>query len=236
MKNTQYGDYTYNSPSFIRRSTHQLRLKRSLKTLNLSDNDTILDYGAGDGYFATLLNKEKCNNITCYEPMNEQYEQMKFLLSDFSNIHKTNSIDKVSNQSFTKIFCLEVLEHLPEEQLNTSLKTIYELLEKNGKVLLTVPCESGSSGFIKNSIKKTIDKNKTYSYKDLWNIAFNKKRVERIIKHSDTTPYIYEHFGFNNIQFEDYLIANNFKIERKINFPLKYISIFSSQVFYVLSK
>lgn len=236
MKNTQYGVYTYNSPSFIRRRTHMLRLKRSVETLNLRDTDSVLDYGAGDGYLATLLNKVSIKKITCYEPMSVQYDQMKYLLSDFPNIYKADSIDKISNQSFTRIFCLEVLEHLPEEQLNISLKEIYNLLDKKGKVLITVPCESGVNGFIKNVIKKTIDKNRAYTYKDLWEIAFNKKKVERIIKHSDITPYIYEHFGFNNIQFEDYLIANKFKIERKINFPLKSLSFFSSQVFYVLSK
>lgn len=236
MKKTQYGVYTYNSPSFIRRTTHKLRLKRSVETLNLSGTDTVLDYGAGDGYLATLLYKLNIKNITCYEPMGEQYDQMKCLLADFPSIHKTNRIDIIANQLFSKIFCLEVLEHLPEEQLNTSLKTIYDLLDKSGKALLTVPCESGANGFIKNSIKKTIDKNRTYTYKDLWDIAFNKKRVERIVKHSNSTPYIYEHFGFNNIQFEDYLVANQFKVERKIHFPLKYLSLFSSQVFYVVSK
>lgn len=235
MKQTQYGIYTYNSPSLIRRATHKLRLKRSIAALNLINSDNVLDYGAGDGYLAILLHELNIKNVTCYEPMYEQYEQMQYLLSDIP-IHKINSTHAIANQTFSKIFCLEVLEHLPEEQLNISLQVIYKLLDRNGKALLTVPCESGANGFIKNSIKKTIDKNRTYTYKDLWKIAFNKKKIERIIKHTDTTPYIYEHLGFNNIQFENYLIANQFKVERKINFPLKYLSLFSSQVFYVVSK
>jgi 2-polyprenyl-3-methyl-5-hydroxy-6-metoxy-1,4-benzoquinol methylase len=236
MKQTQYGLYTYNSPNFIRRTTHKLRLKRSIQALNLLDSDSILDYGAGDGYLAKQLNERGGKNITCYEPMDEQFDQMQYFISDLKNINKVKNIDILSKQKFSKIFCLEVLEHLPEIQLNKTLQTIHTLLDTKGKVLLTVPCESGANGFIKNSIKKIVDNNKTYSFKDLWDIAFNNKKIARVIEHSDTTPYIYKHFGFNNAQFEECIIANKFIIESKINFPLKYLSLFSSQVFYVISK
>lgn len=236
MEETQYGKYTYNSSSFIRRTTHRLRLKKSLNTLNLNQNDCILDYGAGDGYLATLIYNLKHHNITCFEPMDTQYTQMLSLLSEFSDIKKTKNYLELSNNKYNKIFCLEVMEHLPEEQLNISLQEIYKLLDKNGKVLITVPCESGINGFLKNCIKKIVDRDSTYKYKELWQISFNKKKIERNIKHAETNPYIYEHFGFNNIQFEHYINANKFKIERKEHFPLKYLKIFSSQIFYTISK
>lgn len=236
MKQTQYGKYTYNSSSIIRRYTHKLRLKKSLKVLNLKKSDKVLDYGAGDGYFATLLKKRHLKEISCYEPVNEQFEQMKFVLSDFSDIDLIKNINSIKDQSFNKVFCLEVLEHLPEERLTKSLKEIYDLLNANGEALLTVPRESGFNGFVKNSIKKTIDKNKKYTYKELWDISFNKKKVDRIVMHKDTMPYIYEHFGFNNIQLEKSLIESKFKIQKKISFPFKYLSLFSSQIFYIVTK
>lgn len=236
MKKTQYGIYTYNSPSFIRRITHKLRLKKSFKTLVLNDNDRILDYGAGDGFFASLLHNASSFEVTCYEPMKEQYDQMLYLLSNLPKIHKVENIDELSNRTFTKIFCLEVLEHLPDKELKTSLKKIYDLLDKNGKALLTVPCESGTNGFIKNSIKKLVDKNSAFTFKELLEIAFDKKKITRVVSHSDTTPYIYKHFGFNNRIFENLLIEHKFKIDKKTNFPLKFLPIFSSQIFYVVSK
>lgn len=236
MKQTQYGRYTYNSPSLIRRYTHRLRLNRSIKSLGLRKIDSILDYGAGDGYMAKLLCKLGFTNICCFEPLGEQYSQMLYLLSEHPEIQKTNNVSEIIKHKYDKIFCLEVLEHLPEKQLITSIQTIYKLLNKDGKALITVPCESGINGFVKNCIKKTIDKNENYSYTDLWNIAHNKKAISRIAKHHDTHPYIYEHLGFSNIQLEQYLNSNNFEIENKFYFPLKYLNFFSSQIFYIISK
>jgi 2-polyprenyl-3-methyl-5-hydroxy-6-metoxy-1,4-benzoquinol methylase len=216
--------------------THKLRLKISIDTLNLELHDHILDYGAGDGYLASVLCGLKHQYITCFEPMKVQYDQMKYLLSDTNDIVLSNTLLELKNKKYDKLFCLEVLEHLPDTHLNIAIDNIYHLLEDNGKALITVPCESGFNGFVKNCIKKIVDRSTTYSYVDLWNIAYHKKKVNRIIEHENEHPYIYEHFGFNNDEFERRLALKQFTIERKFYFPLRYTHLFSSQIFYVVSR
>lgn len=236
MKQTQYGRYTYNSPSLIRRMTHKLRLKISIESLGLELHDKILDYGAGDGYMASLMYGLKYRHITCFEPMKVQYDQMSYLLSDMHDIVLSNSVLELKHKKYDHIFCLEVLEHLPKAHLDIALDTIYNLLDVKGKALITVPCESGFNGFVKNCIKKIVDRSTVYTFKDLWNIAYGKKKVNRIVKHEDEHPYIYEHFGFNNEELERNLKLKHFSIERKFYFPLKYTHLFSSQIFYVVSR
>lgn len=233
MVETQYGKYTYNSPSLIRRTTHKLRLTKSIQSAKLKNSDNILDFGAGDGYLGKMIYTKGFHKITCYEPVEEQFQQMKQLLEDNPSIRTTNDLADLTPHKFDVIFCLEVMEHLTDATIENCLENIKRLLTDNGKILISVPWESGLNGFVKNCIKKTIDKDKTYSYSDLWKIAFNKKNVPRKVIDFDSFPYIIEHFGFNNYHFEKILVKNKLLIAKKTNFPFR---IFSSQIFYLIQK
>ncbi|NPA35804.1 MAG: class I SAM-dependent methyltransferase [Chlorobi bacterium] len=236
IKDTKYGTYTYNSPSILRRLIHRYRLKKSLNIINVKKSNRILDYGAGDGYLSMKLYEQGFKDVTCFEPMEQQFEQLKYMLSDIQDVKIVNDVNEIMNCRFEKAFCLEVLEHLPEKQLKDALKNIYTLLNEKGDLLISVPCETGINGFIKNSIKKMIDNNSTYSYLDLWKISFNKKKINRKIQHEESTPYIYEHFGFNNSVLEKRIKENGFIIKKKIFFPSNILRIFSSHILYVVSK
>ena len=60
MSEYDYSDNTYNSKNFLVRFSHRNRFKKALScVMKEKKNDTLLDYGTGDGHFLIELSKEK---------------------------------------------------------------------------------------------------------------------------------------------------------------------------------
>jgi len=82
-------------------------LKPHLETINNYieelDLKTVLDYGSGRGKFHSRLNAE----ITPYDPAYEP----------FSNL---------PDKEFDGVICTDVMEHIPEEEVNDALEKIFD--------------------------------------------------------------------------------------------------------------
>lgn len=146
-----YSNQTINNSSFIKRFSHNKRFQNSLKLLSPKNDDKILDYGTGDGYILNqIYNKNRYCEIIGYEP----FENKELLINykDHETIKIINNIINI-NTKFNKISCFEVLEHLTEENQEIELQQMLELLEENGKIIVSVPLEKGLSSLLKNIIR-----------------------------------------------------------------------------------
>ena len=65
-----YADTTYNSANPLQRYAHRTRFRRALNLINLGPEETLLDFGCGDGRFINELSRVsgKANSVFGYEP------------------------------------------------------------------------------------------------------------------------------------------------------------------------
>lgn len=77
------------------------------------------------------------------------------------------------NESFSKVFCLEVLEHLPDDQ--GALREIYRILRSNGLVFIAVPNRKAVWGWGFNQFDKRMGHLRRYSLSELETLLGNEK-------------------------------------------------------------
>jgi 2-polyprenyl-3-methyl-5-hydroxy-6-metoxy-1,4-benzoquinol methylase len=113
----------------------------------------VLDYGSGDGAFLALLMSkpyapseaiggELHRNVVDECEARLGTPRLRFVLID--------DLDK--SGSFDQIFCMEVLEHVVE--LQKALGCLERLLAPEGKLLVSVPVETGLPLILKQTVRR----------------------------------------------------------------------------------
>jgi hypothetical protein len=230
-----YQKMTVQNPSFVKRFSHTRRFVIALDLLNFIPADTFLDFGSGDGYIISMLEQRSCKpeSIIAFEPIADQYLQLKTLLNEVNS--KAIAIDNLSllpALRFSKISCLEVLEHLNHETLSSTLSILRGLLAEGGQLVVSVPIETGMAGFSKNLVRFALGQaHEGASLSSILKSLFS-MRIERP-DHS----YIGSHIGFNHKNLEFEFIKFGLKILTKKYSPIPALGgAINSQVFYVLRK
>lgn len=126
-----YAELTIENPSFLKRFSHAKRFDIALELLEVGCNDEILDYGTGNGFMLKKLLSANPQSIVGYEPMESQYKQLeKFVAAQGTNKVKIiNDLSCIETCRFDKVCCLEVLEHLTEDNQLFVLTSIKHLLK-----------------------------------------------------------------------------------------------------------
>jgi len=105
----------------------------------VKNNDTIIDLGCGNGrLFHFLKDKRKIkylgidNSEKLLEEAKKLLPKTKFIEGDLLKVPARNASAKI-------VACIAAFHHLPSKELREkSLKEMHRILEKNGKLLLTV--------------------------------------------------------------------------------------------------
>ena len=106
------------------------------------NNHKVLDAGCGDGFFLHLLSKTTGSELTGLDDnpkalaLAKKYvksKKMKLINGDVLNM-------PFKDNTFDRIICSEVLEHLPNDIVG--LKEFKRVLKKGGLVAITVPCKN----------------------------------------------------------------------------------------------
>jgi SAM-dependent methyltransferase len=234
FEKNMYSDLTIGNRFRIKRFSHQKRFDIAAELLDLKSDDSFLDYGTGDGYLLYVVKKkyQYVKRIVGFEPINTQFLQ----LSEFKKKSLGDEVEILNSlplQSvFTKISCLEVLEHMTLSNQNKLLKEIRSLLTDDGLFVLSVPLEVGISGFLKNVVRVLLRQtHQNLSFIDFFKIAFCLK-IDR-----PNVEYIGSHIGFNHFELEKLFPAAGFRIENRTYSPLPYFRGFAnSQIFYLMRK
>ena len=227
-----YAELTIENPSLLKRFSHAKRFDVALELLDVGCNDEILDYGTGDGFMLKKLLSANPQSIVGYEPMESQYKQ----LEEFVGMHGINKVTIISDLScietrrFDKVCCLEVLEHLTEDNQIFILTSIKHLLKECGRVVVSVPIEVGLSGLLKNFARLAL--RQEHSNSTFLNIlkSFLGRKIDR-----GQDGYISTHIGFNYHDLEKLIVSVGYEIKEKHFSPLKRLGGFiNSQIFFVL--
>ena len=124
---------TYENRNVITRTYFRTKVWLAIKSAHLKKSDIILDFGCGDGW----LEKELQN----YEIYGYDINPKKTFIKDYRKIKPT------------KIFVLDVFEHIPIYEIK---KIIDEFKKLNEKFILIV--SAPSENFISRKIRKFVGK------------------------------------------------------------------------------
>lgn len=113
--------------------------KALLRALNLSGNESILDFGSGAGVLAKRIIKELSNEgkLTCLDLSEAFLRRARKKLRNYTNVEfilgDIRELDIPSN-SFDRITISWVIHHLPHEELPDIIQSIANTLKPDGKV------------------------------------------------------------------------------------------------------
>lgn len=149
----EIGKY-YETPDYISHSDtkkglmnrvyHIVRMRMLQKKAELIAQSTqkrsgnLLDIGTGTGYFSHTMQKMGWE-VSAIE---KNAQARSFAKQNFNlDVKDESALNNLPGSSFDAITLWHVMEHL--EQLNDTWKRLYDLLDKNGKLIIAVPnCKS----------------------------------------------------------------------------------------------
>jgi len=235
MRNFMYTNLTISNKSLLKRFSHGTRFKIAIELLNPSSEDTILDFGTGDGFMLKcILSTGKAPEITGYEPVSYMYQELKeSLATEINNeaISVVQTLDFPAGR-FSKISCLEVLEHLSEENQRAQICRMRDMLCDDGMLVISVPIEIGFASFCKNIARIILRQTHPNTsvgtvLKSLFGIKIDRGDEE----------YKPSHIGFYYPDFEKIVLSEKLDIKTKLFSPIRLFGrIMNSQVFYIITK
>jgi 2-polyprenyl-3-methyl-5-hydroxy-6-metoxy-1,4-benzoquinol methylase len=103
----------------------------------------LLDIGIGTGEWIDL-EKDKFKTIYGIDVDADSIDLCRRKFMDRQNIHimqcdMENINSQIHEKDFNYITCLDVLEHIPQKNVNLLLKILYEMMDKRGKLVFTGP-------------------------------------------------------------------------------------------------
>lgn len=234
---TIYADQTVRNRSLLKRFSHLQRFKRALQLLALKADDSVLDFGTGDGFMLgqMLQQTHVPRRIVGYEPVAAQFCHLNEMAATYmtERVSITMDMTELKGQVFNKICCLEVLEHLTADNQRRALRHMYDALAVDGVLVVSVPIEIGPSGFAKNLARLLLRQRHGNSGPINMAKALLGLRIER----REQAGYINSHLGFDYRDLEKQFALEHFSITRARYSPFHVIGVLcNSQILYRLQK
>jgi len=114
------------------------RHKKSMQLCEVQ-NKKILDIGCSIGWFESYAIKSNCENIVAIDVNINDIVQARHNQSDVHYIISSANNLTFIKEYFDLIVLFDVMEHLPKRTEKQLLKDIFEMLKKNGELVLSVP-------------------------------------------------------------------------------------------------
>jgi acetyltransferase-like isoleucine patch superfamily enzyme len=109
----------------------------------LNQDDNVLDIGIGEGYIANVL-KQRCNQIIGID-YSEEAVGIAVKQYSLECYHMTSTNLRFQAESFDKVICFEVLEHLTILQAKRTLAEVYRVLKTDGVLIGSTPLRNTPS-------------------------------------------------------------------------------------------
>ncbi len=238
--NIDYAKLTIADRNVIKRKLQKLRLQHSLKILkNIPRhfNGLILDFGAGNGELSRQISVRWPDaQIICYEPSAKLRQQAIDNTRQQPNIKVVAELNTFTPHSFDYVFCLEVFEHLPAEQIRAALAIQQQLLKRTGHLVLGIPNELFLAALLKGGFRML----RRFGEVDARLINILKAASGLPPKHRevilfDGLPYIIRHMGFDYRTFS-LLVQQYFKIVHKYGSPFPLLPLFMNFEIYFIAQ
>lgn len=150
-----------------------------------SSRFNVLEIGPGMGEFVHFLNEQKIVNIDVIDNDKSIATLItkKYKISNFYTTQKIAALENKLHQ-YNLIVMIQVLEHLPINQYENVLRTLYRHLQKNGFLVIVVPNGNNPLGLIER-------------YADLQHYnCFTEQSLRDLINYSGIKKYEYKIKGY----------------------------------------
>ncbi len=165
---------TYESKSPITRIYFRKKIDAAIKLAGLKKDDIILDFGCGAGWLESRL---RGFDIRGYD-----INPKKTFIKDYKNIKPT------------KIFCLDVFEHIPFSEIATIIKNFKEM-NSQFQIIVSIPTGNLLSKKVRRLVGKTeVPKEHITSYKQILGILKKNFVLKKKINFLTVTKiFLFEH-------------------------------------------
>jgi len=206
-----YSDITINDKSRVKSWLHKKRYRQALISVNeipFNFAGSILDFGGGNGEFCKyILNKFTGSSIVLYEPTPSIREEGSVNLTQYPQVQIIDNLKNSPYPVYDIVFCMEVFEHMVEEQYPVLFGQFLSMMDKNSLLVISVPVEVYLPALAKGAFRMfrrygSFDAN----IKNVLKCFFGRPpsiRPRGTIENG--LPYYYDHLGFDYRVFESEL-------------------------------
>lgn len=207
---TTYADLTWRDPSSPKRWLQRRRITDALRRIP-QDYPVCLavDYGGGDGVLAErAASRWPEARIVVFEPHSELAQAARVRLSVVAGASVVEREAELPTGADI-VFCTEVLEHLPDAEVDRTLGQIDRLLQPGGRLVVGVPVEVGPMALTKGLFRRA-RRPKAYdgNLGRIWRAALGRAPADRPNERfGPDLPYHSFHLGFDHRQLRPRLEA-----------------------------
>jgi SAM-dependent methyltransferase len=228
--------------------SHRRRFHLGLSLAQQFAGKRVLDYGCGDGTFLAILMAQPAAPAMAQgaELLPETVNNCRDRLgADNLNFVLLDELDHDEYRgAYDAVICMEVLEHMVD--VESVIDRFVRLLAPSGKLLISVPVETGIPLLIKQAARRIAgwrgigDYPGTTSYTlseyCMGVFAGSRQSIARPIHRDANNRATHDHKGFNWMALRQSL-AERFVIERTLGSPFKWLTPhLASQVWFIASR
>lgn len=236
-----YADITIRDRSAVKRWLQRRRFSDAVTVLRdarLGDRLRVLDFGAGDGELVRQIASVASIEAWVYEPTSSLMAEAKEKLAGLDSVVFADNLDSLPPGIFDYVFCLEVFEHLPKEELLKAIAEIHRLLKPDGIGVIGVPHEL----FLPALLKGLFRMSRRYgdydaSPRNIFAAFLGRPPLQRpTAEISPGFAYHFHHLGFDYRVLEK-LLQKRFLLAKKWFSPLPILgSALNSEVYFLFRK
>jgi SAM-dependent methyltransferase len=188
------------SPSRLMRWSHGRRFEMARRLVDRLGGRTLLDYGCGDGTFLKRVHDLVAECVAT-----------DVFLDDFpraSNVRALaiRELDASHDGKYDLVFCMEVLEHCLEADVEVALDNLRRLVAPRGSVVISVPIEIGPTLLGKHAMRLFLGSRNIGDYK--WTDGYHLRDLVKMVFAGQETSMMrpvysegaftgHQHTGFN---------------------------------------
>ena len=148
-----YAGSTHHSQQPLRRFAHLRRFDVALALLRPEAGQSVLDLGAGDGYFLRRVAEvAPRSRLTAVEPDPKMAQRLRDVLHTQIESERVQILadgEELQPSQFDRLVCLDVMEHLPRRLQRRALQLLHRSARPGARLVVSVPVEVGPVGLIK---------------------------------------------------------------------------------------
>jgi SAM-dependent methyltransferase len=238
------------SKSWLISWSHRGRFEVGLQLASQFAGKRVLDYGCGDGSFLAMLMNGPAQPAMAVgaELQPEVVEDCRSRLGTKAGLSfvVNEELETAEHQGvYDAVICMEVMEHVLEPK--ALLDQFARLLSPSGKLLISVPVETGLPLLVKEAVRRfagwrgigDYPGTTSYTVREFATSVFASGKRQHIVRPVHLNPDgsgSHDHKGFNWMVLRN-MLAEMFEIERVVGSPLDWLTPhLGSQVWFLARK
>ena len=216
-------------PSSIVSFSHHARFRKAIALAGVDPDGALLDYGSGDGTFLGLV-ADRFATCLGADIALDQVEDCRHRFAAVPNVRFCQTSDLAGPEhtaAYHVVTCMEVLEHCTPRAVDGVLSDLSRLVAPKGRILISVPIETGPSFLLKYAVRTTAgwrglsDYRHYESYSPLHTarmlFASARTNVPRPV-YGEAGAEFHSHYGFNWRRLRD-RVRESLIVERTLFSP-----------------